>query len=102
MGQSKIKFILKTWVVLDFQESWRSPRHVARIQDKQNDFRKLLRSRRLKDLEKLYYEHEQNSPKRQMGSLLLQILQMQDVESVKEYTINGNRFKVYVLEDMDL
>lgn len=74
----------------------------CRPQNKQDEFHKLLQSSRFSQLEKLYYEHEQRSNKRQMANMLVQILQIQEVESVKEYTINGNTFKVHVVEDTEL
>ena len=73
-----------------------------RLQNKESDFHKLLRSSRFRELEKMYYEHEQSLHRGQMANVLLQILQMQEVNTVKEYTINGNTFKVYVVEDTDL
>ena len=71
-------------------------------QNKGDEFHKLLHSSRLSQLEQLYYEHKQRSHKRQMANVLLQILQIQEVKSVKEYTVNGNSFIVHVVEDTDL
>lgn len=66
-----------------------------------HEFRKILQSSRFNQLEKLYYEHEQRSQKTQMDNVLAQILQIQEVQSVREYTINGNTFKVRVVEDTE-
>ena len=74
----------------------------CRPNNKQEEFQKLLHSSRYSQLEKLYYEHEQRSHKRQIANVLVQILQIQEVKSVKEYTVNGSTFKVHVVEDTDL
>lgn len=74
----------------------------CRPNNKQDEFQKLLHSSRYSQLEKLYYEHEERSHKRQIANVLVQILQIQEVKSVKEYTINGSTFKVHVVEDTDL
>ena len=74
----------------------------CRPHHKEDEFHKLLHSSRYSQLEKLYYEHEQRSHKRQIANVLVQILQIQEVKSVKKYTINGSTFKVYVVEDTDL
>lgn len=73
----------------------------CRSHDKQDDFHKLLQSSRFSQLEKLYYDYEQRSHRRQMANVLVQILQLQEVQSVKEYTVNGNTFKVHVVEDTE-
>ena len=74
----------------------------CRSHDKQDEFHKLLQSSRFSQLEKLYYDYEQRSHRRQMATdVLVQILQLQEVQSVKEYTVNGNTFKVYVVEDTE-
>jgi len=69
---------------------------------KQDQLQKLLHSSRYSQLEKLFYEHEQRSNKRQMANVLVQILQIQEVKSIQEYTINGITFKVHVVEDTEL
>lgn len=69
---------------------------------RQEEFDKLLESSRYNQLEKLYYEHVQRSNKPKLTNVLVQILQIQEVESVKEYTVDGNTFKVHVIEDTEL
>lgn len=72
-------------------------------QNKPKDhYHKLFRNSRFGELEKVYYEREQSSQKTQMSNVLLQILQMQEIKYTKEYKINGNTFKVYVVEDTEL
>lgn len=64
-----------------------------------------LSSSRHHELEELYKEHVPRHNKAKtdkMAHLLLQILQVQEVQTVKEYTMNGYRFKVHVLEDTEL
>ncbi|KAJ7371687.1 hypothetical protein OS493_023718 [Desmophyllum pertusum] len=70
--------------------------------NRQEEFDKLLQSSRYSQLEELYYEHVQRSNKPKLTNVLVQILQIQEVESVQEYTVNGNTFKVHVIEDTEL
>lgn len=74
----------------------------ARGLSRQEEFDRLLESSRYSQLEELYYEHVQRSNKPKLTNVLVQILQIQEVESVQEYTVNGNTFKVHVIEDTEL
>ncbi|KAL9969991.1 hypothetical protein ACROYT_G022288 [Oculina patagonica] len=65
----------------------------ARPLSRQEEFDRLLESSRYSQLEELYYEHVQRSNKPKLTNVLVQILQIQEVESVREYTVNGNTFK---------
>ena len=73
-------------------------------QTREQQFAKLSSSRH-HELEALYKE---NVPRRnkaktdKMAHLLVQILQVQEVQTIKEYTLNGYTFKVHVLEDTEL
>lgn len=74
----------------------------ARPLNRQEEFDNLVESSRYTQLEELYYEHVQRSNKPKLTNVLVQILQIQEVESVQEYTVNGNTFKVHVIEDTEL
>lgn len=70
--------------------------------NRQEEFDKLLHSARYNQLEELYYDHVQRSNKPQLANVLVQILQIQEVQSTQEYTVNGSTFKVHVIEDTEL
>lgn len=77
-------------------------RFVGTKPNRQEEFDKLLQSTRYNQLEELYYDHAQRSNKPKLSNVLLQILQIQEVESIQEYTVNGSTFKVHVIEDTEL
>lgn len=73
-------------------------------QTKEQQFAKLPSSR-YHELTELYNEHVPRRNKAKLDKvthLLVQILQVQEVQTIKEYTMNGYTFKVHVLEDTEL
>ena len=72
---------------------------------REQQFAKLSSSRQ-QELEELYKGHSPRYSKvaktDKMSNLLVQILQVQEVQTIKEYTLNGYTFKVHVLEDTEL
>lgn len=74
----------------------------AKPLNRQEEFDNLVESSRYTQLEELYYEHGQRCNKPKLTNVLVQILQIQEVETVQEYTVNGNTFKVHVIEDTEL
>lgn len=72
---------------------------------REQQFAKLSSSRQ-QELEELYKEHSPRYSKAaktdKMANLLVQILQVQEIQTIKEYTLNGYTFKVHVLEDTEL
>ena len=72
---------------------------------REQQFAKLSTSRQ-QELEELYKGHSPRYSKvaktDKMANLLVQILQVQEVQTIKEYTLNGYTFKVHVLEDTEL
>lgn len=73
-------------------------------QSREQQFAKLSSSR-FNELTELYNEHAPRHNKAKIDKvahLLVQILQVQEVQTVKEYTMNGYTFKVHVLEDTEL
>jgi len=77
----------------------------AAKQTREQQFAKLPSSR-FDELTELYNEHTPRHNNRakldKVAHLLVQILQVQEVQTIKEYTMNGYRFKVHVLEDTEL
>lgn len=76
----------------------------AAKQTKEQQFAKLPSSR-FDELTELYNEHTPRHNKAKLDKvahLLVQILQVQEVQTIKEYTLNGYTFKVHVLEDTEL
>lgn len=67
---------------------------------REQQFAKLSTSRQ-QELEELYKGHSPRYSKvaktDKMANLLVQILQVQEVQTIKEYTLNGYTFKVHVL-----
>lgn len=64
-----------------------------------------LSSTRQHELEELYVPRHSKLSKGKtdkVAHLLIQILQVQEVQTIKEYTMNGYTFKVHVLEDTEL
>lgn len=73
---------------------------VTSKQSKEVEFAKLLQSGKL---EELFSNHQrQRSDKAEISRVLLQILQIQEVQTIKEYSINGQTFAVHVIEDTEL
>jgi len=73
-------------------------------QTREQQFARLSSSRQ-HELEELYNEHVPRHNKAKtdkVAHLLVQILQVQEVQTIKEYTMNGYTFKVHVLEDTEL
>ena len=76
----------------------------AAKQTREQQFAKLPSSR-FDELTELYNEHTPRHNKAKLDKvahLLVQILQVQEVQTIKEYTLNGYTFKVHVLEDTEL
>lgn len=77
----------------------------AAKQSKEQQFARLSSSRQ-HELEELYKDHVPRHHKAtktdKVAQLLLQILQVQEVQTIKEYTMNGYTLKVHVLEDTEL
>lgn len=71
---------------------------------KEQQFSRLSSSRQ-HELEELYKDHVPRHHKAtktdKVSQLLLQILQVQEVQTIKEYTMNEYTFKVHVLEDTE-
>lgn len=61
-----------------------------------------LSSTRQHELEELYVPRHSKGKTDKVAHLLIQILQVQEVQTIKEYTMNGYTFKVHVLEDTEL
>ena len=77
-------------------------RLVASRQNRQDEFEELLNSSRYQQLEQLYYSQVQRHNQPKFTNVLVQILQIQEVQSIQEYTVNGSTFKVHVIEDTEL
>ena len=77
----------------------------AARQSREQQFAKLPSSR-FHELTELYNNERapRNSKAKidKVAHLLVQILQVQEVQTIKEYTMNGYTFKVHVLEDTEL
>lgn len=74
-----------------------------RITSPQEELSKLVESGQFEDLEKLYQNsQDRNSRDAGLANILMQILQIQDVQTSKEYTLHGYTFKVFVIEDTEL
>jgi len=76
----------------------------AAKQTREQQFARLSSSRQ-HELEQLYNEHVPRHNKAKtdkVAHLLVQILQVQEVQTIKEYSMNGYTFKIHVLEDTEL
>lgn len=66
-------------------------------------FAKLLQNSSYKqELEGLHRRNSLRHKQREMLNVLFQILQIQEVGSTEEYSVNGEAFQVHVLEDTEL
>ena len=66
-------------------------------------FAKLLQNSSYKqELEGLHRRNSLRHKQREILNVLFQILQIQEVGSTEEYSVNGEAFQVHVLEDTEL
>ena len=69
----------------------------------QEELAKLVQSGTFQDFERLYQNSQERSNRdSELANILMQILQIQDVKTNKEYTLNGYTFMVFVVEDTEL
>ena len=50
----------------------------------------------------LYRTNSLRHKQREISNVLFQVLQIQEVGSIEDYTVDGETFQVHVLEDTDL
>ena len=69
----------------------------------QEELARLVDSGQYEELEKLYQDSQERSNREtELANILVQILQVQEVRTSKEYSLNGCTFTVYVIEDTEL